>query len=157
MNFTLIIVFIIIILTTVHGFRKGMTREISGLISWAVTLFVISLVIMLYSSFSANESKNTIFTIFILGAVAMIYSIIRFFLKPMKVIVKLPLIRFLDQVLGSVIGGGEGILIIWLIYVLNESGIFGQFGEMIKADTVRSQVLSLIYEYNYLARIAAGF
>ena len=157
MNFTLIIVFLIIVLAVVHGFKKGMTNEISGLISWVVTLFVMSLVIMLYTSFHANEGKNTIFTIVILATVAIIYSIIRFFLKPIKLVVKLPLLRFLDRLMGSVIGIAEGFLIVWLLYVLNESGIFGQFGEMIRADTARSQILSFIYEYNYLARIATGF
>lgn len=157
MNFTLIIVFLIIVLAAVHGFKKGMTKEISGLISWAVTLFVMSLVIMLYTSFHANESKNIIFTVVILAVVAIIYSIIRFFMKPIKLVVKLPLLRFLDQLMGFVIGTAEGFLIVWLVYVLNESGVFGKFGEMITADTARSQILSLIYEYNYLVRIAAGF
>ena len=157
MNFTLVIVVLIVILAAVHGFKKGMIKEISGLISWVVTLFVMSLVIMLYTSFHANENKNTVFTIVILAAVAITYAVIRFFLKPIKLVVKLPLLCFLDQLMGSVVGIAEGILIVWLLYVLNESGILGQFGEMISTDTARSQILSYIYEYNYLARIAAGF
>lgn len=157
MNFTLIIVFLIIILAAVHGFKKGITKELSGLISWAVTLFVMSLIIMLYTSFQANESKNIVFTIIILAAVVIIYSVIRLFLKPVRLVAKLPLFKLLDQLLGFVIGIAEGFLIVWLMYVLNESGIFGQFGEMISADTARSQILSLIYEYNYLIKIAAGF
>ena len=157
MNFTIIIVFLIFLLTIVHGFKKGMIKEISGLVSWAVTLFVMSLVIMLYTSFRANESKNMVFTIILLVAVAVVNGVIRLFLKPIKLVVKLPLLKLLDQLLGSVIGIAEGFLIVWLMYVLNESGLFGQFGEMIKADTARSQILSLIYEYNYLIKIAAGF
>lgn len=140
-----------------HGYKKGITKELSGLISWAVTLFVMALVIMLYTSFHNNQGKNTVFTIIILIAVAVIYSVVRFVLKPAKFIAKLPLFRFLDQILGLVIGIGEGVLIVWLLYVLNESGMFGQFGEMISADTARSEILSLIYEYNYLIKIAAGF
>ena len=157
MNFTIIIVFLIFLLTIVHGFKKGMIKEISGLVSWAVTLFVMSLVIMLYTSFRANESKNMVFTIILLVAVAVVNGVIRLFLKPIKLVVKLPLLKLLDQLLGSVIGIAEGFLIVWLMYVLNESGLFGQFGEMIKADTARSQILSLIYEYNYLIKIASGF
>ena len=65
--------------------------------------------------------------------------------------------RALLTMLGIIIGVAEGLLIVWLMYVLNESGLFGQFGEMIATDTSQSQILSLIYEYNYLARIAAGF
>lgn len=157
MNITLIIVFIIFILAAVHGYKKGMTKEISGLISWVVTLFVMSLVIMLYTSFRANEGKNMVLTIVILLLVALVNGIIRLFLKPIKLVAKLPVLKFLDRVLGVVIGIAEGFLIVWLMYVLNESGLFGQFGEMITADTIRSQILSFIYEYNYLVRVAAGF
>ena len=157
MNITLIIVFIIFILAAVHGYKKGMTKEISGLISWVVTLFVMSLVIMLYTSFRANEGKNMVLTIVILLLVALVNGIIRLFLKPIKLVAKLPVLKFLDRVLGVVIGIAEGFLVVWLMYVLNESGLFGQFGEMITADTIRSQILSFIYEYNYLARVAAGF
>lgn len=157
MNITLIIVLVIFILTIVHGYKKGMTKEISGLVSWAVTLFVMSLIIMLYTSFRANEGKNMVVTIIILVAVALVNGVIRLFLKPIKLVAKLPILKFLDQLLGIVIGVAEGFLIVWLMYVLNESGLFGRFGEMIITDTSRSQILSLIYEYNYLARIAAGF
>ena len=156
MNFTLIIVFLVLILAAVHGYKKGITKELSGLISWAVTLFVMALIVMLYTSFHNKDGRNTIFTVILLFAVGIVYSVIRFILKPAKFIAKLPLFHFLDQILGLVIGIGEGVLIVWLLYVLNESGIFGQFGEMICADTARSEILSFIYEYNYLAKIAAG-
>ena len=86
MNFTLIIVVLIIILAAIHGFKKGMLKEVSGLISWAITLFVMSLVIMLYTSFCANQSKNTVFTIIILVAVAVVYSVIKMILKPIKLV-----------------------------------------------------------------------
>lgn len=157
MNFTLIIVLLILILAAVHGYKKGITKELSGLISWAVTLFVMALIIMLYTSFQNNEGRNTIFTVILLIIVGMIYSVVRFVLKPAKFIAKLPLFHFLDQILGLVIGVGEGILIVWLLYVLNESGTLGQFGDMIRTDTARSEILTFIYEYNYLIKIAAGF
>lgn len=157
MNVTLIIVVLIISFATVHGFKKGITKEISGMISLVVTLFVTSLIIMLYTSFNNNEGKNTIFTIILLLLVGIVYSVVRFILKPAKFIAKLPLFHFLDQLLGLAIGLIEGFLLVWLLYILNESGVFGAFGEMIRTDTARSEILSLIYEYNYLIKIAAGF
>lgn len=157
MNITLIIVVLIIFLATVHGFKKGITKEISGMISLIVTLFVMSLIIMLYTSFTNNEGKTTIFTVILLVLVGVIYSVIKFFLKSAKFIAKLPLFSFLDRLLGLGVGVIEGFLIVWLLYILNESGMFGAIGEMIKTDTARSEILSLIYEYNYLVKIAAGF
>lgn len=157
MNLTLILVLIIIVLAAVHGFKKGMTKEITNMISWAVTLFVMSLIIMLYTSLNANETKNSIFSIIILAAVIFIYGIVKIFLKSAKILSKLPIFKFLDQLLGIGVGIAEGFLLVCLLYVLNESGILGQFGEMIRTDTMRSEILSKIYEYNYLIKIAKGF
>lgn len=141
----------------IHGFKKGFTKEISSLISWAVTLFIMTLIIMLYTSFSSNEGKNMILTIVLLVVTAAVYSIIKFVFKPAKIIAKLPLFRFLDQLLGLIIGIAEGLVLVWLMYVLNESGMLGSLGDMIRADTAKNEILSLIYEYNYLIKIAAGF
>ena len=157
MNITLLLIIFIFILAMVHGFKKGFTKEISALVSWAVTLFVMSLIIMLYSSFRSSEGKNMIFTIIFLIVTGAIYAIIRFVFKPAKTIAKLPLFHFLDQLLGVVIGATEGLVIVWLLYILNESGVLGSFGELIRADTAKSQILTFLYEYNYLIRIAAGF
>lgn len=156
MNITLIIVLCLLVWKAFAGYKKGMTKEITGLISWAVTLFVISLIIMLYTSFLANEARNTIYSIVILVAVGLIYGIVRIFLKSAKFISKLPLFHLADKILGLVIGAAEGMLIVWLLYVLNEGGLFGSFGNIIYTDTANSTILSAIYEYNYLAKLAAG-
>ena len=154
---TLLIVFFIIILAMIHGYKKGLTKELSSLISWAVTLFVMTLVIMLYTSFSASEGKNMILTIVVLVITGVVYSVIKFVFKPAKIIARLPLFKFLDQLLGLVIGVAEGIVLVWLVYVLNESGMLGSLGDMIRADTAKNEILSLLYEYNYLIKIATGF
>lgn len=157
MNLTLIIVLAILILAGRHGYKKGFTKELTNLISWVVTLFVMSLVIMLYTSLISNETKNSIYTVIVLLAVAIIYGVVKIFLKSVKILAKLPVIKFLDQTLGFLVGLAEGFVLIWLLYVLNESGLLGAFGEMIRTDTVKSEILSTIYEYNYLIRIAKGF
>lgn len=157
MNVTLLIVLLIIFFTTTRGFKKGMTKEITSLISWTVTLFVMSLIIMLYTSFYANETQNIIFTVLILVLVGIVYGIVRIFLKSVKLVSKLPVLRFFDKLLGILTGIAKGFLLVWLLYVLNEAGILGWFGEMIRTDTANSEILTLIYDYNYLIKIAAGF
>lgn len=157
MNFTLIIVFAIIALAAVHGSKKGLTKEITNLISWGVTLFVMALIIMLYTSLNSNETGNSIYSVIILLAVIFIYGIVKIFLKSAKILAKLPIFNLLDKILGFFVGIAEGFLLVWLLYVLNEGGLFGSFGEVIQMDTAKSEILSTIYEYNYLIRIAKGF
>ncbi|MGN0305642.1 MAG: CvpA family protein [Lachnospiraceae bacterium] len=155
MNITLIIVFFILVICAVRGCRKGMTKEITGLVAWAVTLLVISLIIMLYSSLRDNETGNTIYSIVILILIGLIYGVVRLLLKSVKAISKLPIFHLLDQLLGIVVGLGEGILIVWLLYVLSRAGLLGSLGEIIDQDTANSLVLSWMYKYNYLAKLVA--
>ena len=157
MNLTLIIFFALIVLMAWKGFKKGATKELTNLISWTVTLFVMSLVIMLYTSLTSKETRNSVYTIIILIAVSIVYGVVKIFLKSVKILSKLPVIKFLDQMVGFLLGAAEGVLLVFLLYILNESGLLGNFGEMIRTDTAKSEILSIIYEYNYLIKIAKGF
>ena len=81
MNITLIGFIILMLAMVSRGFKKGMVKEITGLISLALTLFVVSLIIMLYTSFHAEETENMIVTVIILVVVSLIYSLVKIFLK----------------------------------------------------------------------------
>ena len=157
MNLTLIVITFIMVVMIVRGYKRGMAKEIVRLISLLVTLFVISLIIMLYTSLRARETKNTIFTIIVLLMVAVIYSVVRIFLKSVKLLSKLPVIKIIDKLLGVFVGGMEGLLIVWLFYLLNEGGVFGPITERIIADTAASELLTKICEYNYLLKMISGF
>lgn len=153
MNITLIIVLLIILIMMRRGYKRGVTKEIIGLISLSVTLFVISLIIMLYVSFLAEEVKNTIFTIIVLLLVAVVYWVVKVFLKSVKLLSKLPVIKIIDRFFGLFAGGLEGLLIVWLLYIMHGAGLTGPFTEMIARDTASSEILMKLCEYNYLLKM----
>lgn len=153
MNVTLIGFIILMLAMVSRGFKKGMVKEITGLISLAVTLFVVSLIIMLYTSFHAEETENMIVTVIILVVVSLIYSLVKIFLKSAKLLSKLPMIKLLDRFLGLFVGAAKGMIILWIIYILNEGNLFGPLTEQIVKDTMNSDILMKIYEYNYLMKL----
>lgn len=153
MNVTLIGFIILMLVMVSRGFKKGMVKEITGLISLAVTLFVVSLIIMLYTSFHAEETENMIVTVIILVVVSLIYSLVKIFLKSAKLLSKLPVIKLLDRFLGLFVGAAKGMIILWIIYILNEGNLFGPLTEQIVKDTMNSDILMKIYEYNYLMKL----
>lgn len=155
-NVTLLIFALLIVVTIIHGFRRGMTKEIAGLVAWMVTLFVMSMILMIYSRFRAEETGSAIASIILLLIVGLIYGVVRMFFKSVHAISRLPIFHFLDQLLGGVIGFGEGILIIWLLYILNAGGLLGSFGETMMRDTAANGLLTMLYEYNYLVKLVAG-
>lgn len=153
MNVTLIGFIILMLVMVSRGFKKGMVKEITGLISLAVTLFVVSLIIMLYTSFQAEETENMLVTVIILVVVSLIYSLVKIFLKSAKLLSKLPVIKLLDRFLGLFVGAAKGMIILWIIYILNEGNLFGPLTEQIVKDTMNSDILMKIYEYNYLMKL----
>ena len=153
MNVTLIGFIILMLVMVSRGFKKGMVKEITGLISLAVTLFVVSLIIMLYTSFHAEETENMLVTVIILVVVSLIYSLVKVFLKSAKLLSKLPVIKLLDRFLGIFVGAAKGMIILWIIYILNEGNLFGPLTEQIVKDTMNSDILMKIYEYNYLMKL----
>lgn len=153
MNVTLIGFIILMLAMVSRGFKKGMVKEITGLISLAVTLFVVSLIIMLYTSFHAEETENMLVTVIILVVVSLIYSLVKIFLKSAKLLSKLPVIKLLDRFLGLFVGAAKGMIILWIIYILNEGNLFGPLTEQIVKDTMNSDILMKIYEYNYLMKL----
>lgn len=157
MNITLIGFIILMLAMVSRGFKKGMVKEITGLISLAVTLFVVSLIIMLYTSFHAEETENMIVTVIILVVVSLIYSLVKIFLKSAKLLSKLPVIKLLDRFLGLFVGAAKGMIILWIIYILNEGNLFGPLTEQIVKDTMNSDILMKIYEYNYLMKLVQRF
>ena len=153
-NITLIIAIFLIILMGIKGYRRGMTKEISGCISLAVTLFVVTLIIMLFGSVIKSQTRNVVYTILILLAIALIYSIVKIILKSAKLLSKLPVLHFLDRMLGFTIGMGEGILVIWIFDVILRAGLLGSLAEFIYRDIAASSMLSNIIRLNYLAKLA---
>ncbi len=152
MNYTLIIVILLLILNFIHGYRKGMANEISNLIALVVAFFVLSLFIMLFSSFQAGEAANTIYSIILLVILGIVYGLIKILLKSAKAISKLPFLHFIDKMLGALVGVIESVLIIWILFSLCVNRFFGPLSVFVIEDIKESTFLTMIYQYNFFIR-----
>lgn len=149
MNYTFIVVILIFVLNLIRGFRKGMAKEISNLIALFVSFCVLSLCIMLFSSFKAGETTNTFYSIVLLVVLGIVYGIIKILLKSAKAISKLPFLHFLDKLLGTVVGVLETIIITWIVFSLCVSRFFGPISVLIIEDIKESTFLTALYQYNF--------
>lgn len=153
MNVTLIIFTLVTLLLCIQGYKKGMTKVLSNLVAWIVALLVICLIVVIYVSFKIKDVKVSAVSIIILLLTGFIYGIIHFVFKSIRMIARLPMLRLLDQLLGLVVGLAEGVILIWAVYILKEAGLLGNFGVIIDQDMANSQLLSLLYHYNYLVKL----
>ena len=65
-----------------------------------------------------------------------------------KIVSKLPILHFLDAVMGSVVGICKSVVIVWIVFLLCENNLLGTITEQVQSDIARSAILTMLYEYN---------
>lgn len=148
-NITLIVVVLLAVYLMCKGYKKGFTKELSGLVALAAAFFVLALMYMMFSSFQAGETINGVYSVIFLVIFALIHGIVRFFLNSAKVLSHLPIVHFLDKVLGIAAGALKALLIVWLFFMFCMEYNAGELTEYVRADIAKSTILKLIYQFNF--------
>lgn len=120
----LIIIAIIFIWRIVAGFRRGMVQEIISLIAMVVAGFCIILILGAIGSYLDKEIAKTIQMISVLVVVCLVYRLVHILFTSLELISKLPIIKGVDKLLGSLVGFVEaGIIVGILVYFLKNWGL----------------------------------
>lgn len=120
----LIIIALIFIWRMTVGFRKGMVQEIISLIAMAVAGVCVLLIFGAIGSYLNREIGKVVQMIIVLLVVCAVYRLIHVLFTSLELISKLPVIKWLDKLLGIVIGAGEAALIVgFIIYFLKSWGL----------------------------------
>ena len=115
----LIIIALIFIWRMTVGFRKGMVQEIISLIAMAVAGVCVLLIFGAIGSYLNREIGKVVQMVIVLLVVCAVYRLIHVLFTSLELISKLPVIKWLDKLLGIVIGAGEAALIVgFIIYFL---------------------------------------
>lgn len=150
MNITLLIGIILLILGLRFGFKTGFVKGIANLAALIATVATLALIIMLTSSFRAGETKNTIFTLIIMAILGAVYGIVRFMLRGMKAMSNLPIIRFVDSLLGAIVGMVWFFIVYLVLLALGIKGMLGLVSEHIIGDVLSSEILTTICKNSFL-------
>lgn len=148
-NITLIVVALLAVYMMSRGYQKGFTKEISGLVALAAAFFVLAMMYMMFSSFQAGEVTNVMYSIIFLVIFSLVYGVVKFFLNSAKALSHLPVVHFLDKILGIAAGVVKTILIVWLFFMFCLENNVGTLTEYVRADVAQSTILKLIYQYNF--------
>lgn len=120
----LIIIAIIFIWRIVAGFRRGMVQEIISLIAMVVAGFCIILILGAIGSYLDKEIAKTIQMISVLVVVCLVYRLVHILFTSLELISKLPIIKGVDKLLGSLVGFVEaGVIVGILVYFLKNWGL----------------------------------
>lgn len=151
LNFLMIIVIILALFKAVDGYKKGMVKEIISLVSMAVLCAVAALIAGGISSYNNGRIFNVIVAAILLLLVLIVHQLLKVVFFSAKLLSKLPVVNFVNKLLGMVFGVFEVVLFLWTVYTLVMMMELGAIEQMIVSYTQESKVLTWIYKYNYLA------
>lgn len=151
MNILLIVAGIVLVYNIVDCYKKGMVRSIISFISLIVLCIVVALIGNGLQSYFDGEIMNVVIMFLLLCVVAIAHHMLGVLFFPAKLIAKLPIVNYLDKILGIVVGFLETILILWTVYTLIIMLNTGMMGELLLEYTQESSILLWFYENNYLA------
>lgn len=152
LNVTLLAVVVLTVWMMIRGFKKGMAKELSGLVALFAAFVVLALAIMLVSSFTEGEMTNTLYSVILLVLFGIAYGIVKIILRSAKVVSKLPIINFFDSVLGIGVGLCKAVLVIWIFFMLCTNNYLGTISEYVQQDIAGNTFLKYIYQYNIFAK-----
>lgn len=152
LNITLLAVIILTLWMMIRGFKKGMTKEITGLVALFAALAVLAIAIMIFSSFRQGETRNTVYSVILLVVFGAVYGIVKFILRSAKALSNLPIIHFLDAVLGIGVGFCKSVLIIWIAFLLMANYFSGAVSDIVMRDVEGNTFLKMLYEMNFFMK-----
>ncbi len=151
MNILLIAAALFMICKIVDGYKKGMVKEIISLVSLLVVCAVVTLILRGLDSYWDKDYLNVVIAVVLLIVIGIVHHILGVVFFSAKVISKLPVVSWLNKLLGMVFGILETVLILWTIYTFIMFMDLGVIGQQILVYTQESPILTWIYEHNYLA------
>lgn len=153
MNIMLIFVAVCALFKIVDGYKKGMVKEIVSL----VTLTVMGIMIVLISkglhSYMERQTVGVIIAVVLMALLGIVHHLLNVVLFSAKMISKLPVIHWLNKVLGAAFGILEVFLIVQIIYTFIMYFGLGMIGQQILEYTRESVFLTKVYQYNVVAKL----
>lgn len=150
-NIMLVVVVIAAVVKIFDGYKKGMVKEIISLVSLAILCAVIALLAGGVSSYHDGEMFYVVVTVVLLGLLGIVHHLLGVFFFSAKMVSKLPVVSFVNKLLGVVFGVFEVILVLWTVYTFVMMMGLGAIGQMILSYTEESEILTFIYRHNFLA------
>lgn len=151
MNILLIVLILIAAWRVIDGYKNGVVKEIISLVTLIVLAMATVLITKLVSSYVEKQILNMIIAGVLFILLCLAHSALKAVFFSAKLISNLPVVSTFNHLLGSVFGILEAILFAWVIFTLNMYMDLGVLGEEIILYVKDNEILTYIYERNYLA------
>lgn len=155
-NILVIAAVLVLLWKVTDGYKHGMVKEIISFISLIVLCVIVVLLGSGLQSYMEKKYIGVAIAILLLCILGIVHHLLGLVFFSAKMISKLPVIHWVDKVLGIVTGALETVLLLWTVYVFVMLWGLGPVGQQILQYTQENAILSWLYQNNYLAQLLAG-
>lgn len=155
-NILVIAAVLVLLWKVTDGYKHGMVKEIISFISLIVLCVIVVLLGSGLQSYMEKKYIGVAIAILLLCILGIVHHLLGLVFFSAKMISKLPVIHWVDKVLGTVTGALETVLLLWTVYVFVMLWGLGPVGQQILQYTQENAILSWLYQNNYLAQLLAG-
>lgn len=150
MNIVFIVAVLIIIGTALNGYKKGMVDEIISLVALIAGIVLLAVIVSVISNYLQKDISDVVIGVILFVAIVILMQVIQVISKGLKMIFKLPVINGINKLAGLVIGAVEGVILIWVIFILLQYFKLGTLETIILQSVEQNKWLTFLYQNNYL-------
>lgn len=153
MNILLIILLVIMIWRIAVGAKRGMVKELIGLVNLIVVSLILTLAFMAYRAYVAGNLVSILPMVIAIVILSIVYAIIKLVFSPAKLVAKLPLVKSVDKILGLVMGALEVVVIYWILCCVIKYTNIAPLEQFMLPYINGNAVLANLYQRNLLEQL----
>lgn len=157
MNLVLVVVVLVAAFKIKDGYKKGMVKQIISLVTLLVVGIMIALIGCALHTYMQKEVLGLIVAVLLLAVLGVIHYFLGFVFFSVKMISKLPVVSWLNKLLGALFGFLELVVFLQIVYFFIENFGLGVLGAQIQQYTAEVDLLQYIYNHNIVGAILEDF
>lgn len=152
-NIVLIVVAVVALFKVWDGYKKGMVKEIISLVTLLIVGIMIALLGCALHNYMKREIMGLVVVILLLAVLGVVHTLLGFVFFSIKMISKLPVVSFLNRLLGAVFGLLEVVVVLMVLFFFLENFGLGVIGAQIQEYISEIEPLQYIYDHNLVATL----
>lgn len=153
MNIMVLVVLLFLAFKITDGYKKGMVKELISFVSLIVMCVMVVLIGAGVRSYMQNQMLGVVVAVLLLAVLGIAHHLLGIVFFSAKMISKLPIVSFVNKLLGIAFGALETVVLLWTIYSLIIMFNMGAIGQLILQWTSESKLLSYVYANNMLVSV----
>lgn len=152
-NIVLFIVQLLLLGGAIKGYKKGLVKELSSFIGLIMALMAVVFIVGAVQGYQQQNTRQMIVSGICFVVVILAYKIIDFILESLNLVSKLPLLGGVNKLAGIAAGAAEGVIIVWILFLILTTFNFWGLGEYITASIKGDQILGFLFYNKYIMEL----